>query len=125
MPATMPSRMGSSVRAAAWAMAAEPSPASLEKHARTMPQRNANHTDAPANPPVSAAGVNACLKISAKHAGISLAFVAITYAAARTYTTHNERHELGCDRPDALDPADDDQRYQCRDDHRRAKLGKC
>ena len=40
-PATTPSRTGSSVFAALWAMGAEPCPASFEKSARFMPQRNA------------------------------------------------------------------------------------
>ena len=40
-PATTPSRTGSSVLAALWAIGAEPCPASFEKSARFMPQRNA------------------------------------------------------------------------------------
>ena len=44
--ATRPSRTGSSVFAAAWAMAALPRPASLEKEERLIP-----HTSTPTNPP--------------------------------------------------------------------------
>jgi hypothetical protein len=40
-PATTPSRTGSFVFAAAWATGADPCPASEEKRARFMPQRNA------------------------------------------------------------------------------------
>ena len=40
-PATIPSRTGSLVLAAEWAMGEEPCPASLENKARFMPQRKA------------------------------------------------------------------------------------
>ena len=61
--------IGLSVRAAAWAMAALPSPASFEKIPRAKPQRSAIHTVAPANPPVPAVLVKALLRISARAAG--------------------------------------------------------
>ena len=61
--ATNPSRTGSFVFAAAWAIGALPSPASLEKAALLTPHVIAYNTVAPAKPPVAAVGVNACLKI--------------------------------------------------------------
>ena len=73
IPATTPSRMGSFVLAAAWAMAADPSPASFEKHARFNPHVNAIHTDTPAQAPVSATGVNAEVTIRARYFGTSAA----------------------------------------------------
>ena len=52
--ATIPSRTGSSVRAAAWAMAAEPQPASLLKAARRKPW-----ISTPTKPPKPASQENA------------------------------------------------------------------
>ena len=57
---TNPSLAGCGVRAVAWAMAALPSPASLEKMARRNPM-----TSAPSAPPVAPAGVNAPFQIAA------------------------------------------------------------
>ena len=48
--ATTPSEAGRRVLAAAWAMGAEPMPASLEKVARRMPQMKAE-----SRPPITAA----------------------------------------------------------------------
>ncbi len=50
---------GDSAVEAAWAMGAEPRPASLEKTPRAMPMRMAIITEAPAKPPCAAVGVNA------------------------------------------------------------------
>ena len=58
--AMMPCRTGLLVCAAAWAMAADPSPDSFENMPRATPKRNwLRPTAAPANPPVAAAGVKA------------------------------------------------------------------
>ena len=55
--ATVPWRTGLSVLAAAWAMGALPSPASLEKMPRATPEPDGRRiTVAPANPPPAAAG---------------------------------------------------------------------
>ena len=63
--ATIPSRTGSSVFAAEWAIAALPSPASLEKAARFIPR-----IMTPTAPPKIAFLVKAIETISAKVAGI-------------------------------------------------------
>ena len=54
--ATMPSRTGSSVLAAAWAMGAEPWPDSLENSPRFTPQVSMKMKPPPAKPPTCAAG---------------------------------------------------------------------
>ena len=58
---TMPSVIGSLVRTAEWAMAAEPTPASLEKAARLKPW-----IKAPTKPPATPSPVNAPSKICPK-----------------------------------------------------------
>ena len=67
--ATIPSRAGSLVRAAAWAKAAEPRPASLEKAARLTPM-----TRTPKKPPYMACGEKASRKIVAIMAGTWVMF---------------------------------------------------
>jgi len=57
--ATRPSLMGYFVLAAAWAMAADPCPASLENKPRYTPHLRARKNEEPANPPVIAVPVNA------------------------------------------------------------------
>ena len=64
--ATMPCRTGLFVLAAAWAIAAEPKPDSLENTPRATPNRMAAATAAPAKPPVAATGVKAYEKIKAR-----------------------------------------------------------
>ncbi len=63
---TTPCRTGSWVRAAAWAMGALPSPASLENTPRATPNRRTWAMAAPVNPPVAAVPVNASVKIMPK-----------------------------------------------------------
>ena len=55
----MPSETGSSPRAAAWAIGADPCPASLENRPRFTPRLNAYAKLAPRNPPPAAEPVNA------------------------------------------------------------------
>ena len=57
--AMTPCRTGLLVCAAAWAMAADPRPDSLENTPRATPKRTAAATAAPAKPPAAAAGVKA------------------------------------------------------------------
>ncbi len=83
--ATTPSRIGSSVLAAAWAMGAEPWPDSLENSPRLMPQVSMNTKVPPANPPIWAAGSKADLKISARVGGTSAACMISTTEAVVTY----------------------------------------
>ena len=70
---TIPSCTGYSLRAAEWAIAAEPMPASLEKAARLMPI-----TRQPRKPPTAASGLKAPRTIAASAAGIAGAFVIST-----------------------------------------------
>jgi hypothetical protein len=58
-PATTPSRTGSSVLAAEWAIGADPWPASLENSARFMPKRKAYPAVPPMKAPAASVGVNA------------------------------------------------------------------
>ena len=60
---TIPSSAGSSVRAEAWAIGAEPCPASLEYNPLFTPRSKAYAKVAPRKPPVAAEPVNASLKI--------------------------------------------------------------
>ncbi len=53
------------VLAAAWAIADEPCPASLENTARFMPNKKAEATVPPRNAPVASVGENAQVTISA------------------------------------------------------------
>jgi hypothetical protein len=62
--ATVPWATGSSDCAAAWAMGALPSPASLEKMPRATPNWMAATTVAPAKPPAAAVGEKAWVTIS-------------------------------------------------------------
>ena len=55
----MPSATGSLVRAEAWAIGAEPCPASLENRPRLTPRLSAKARLAPRNPPVAAEPVKA------------------------------------------------------------------
>ncbi|SIA73682.1 Uncharacterised protein [Mycobacteroides abscessus subsp. abscessus] len=57
--AQKPCLTGWSVCAAAWAIGAVPSPASLEYNPRAKPQRMTSPMAAPAKPPIAAAGWNA------------------------------------------------------------------
>ena len=66
------------VFAAAAAMGELPSPLSLENTPRATPHRAVCITMAPANPPLAAVGVNACLNTSAKASGTALIFITIT-----------------------------------------------
>ena len=77
--ATIPSLTGSSVFAAEWAMAAEPSPASLEKTARRKPMMMT-----PIMPPVIPSGEKAPCQIAAKAAGIASKFNARISKAVST-----------------------------------------
>ena len=70
MPATRPSRTGSSVLAAACAMGDEPWPASFEKTARFMPNRNAEPAVPPMKAPAASVSENADVAISANSVGI-------------------------------------------------------
>ena len=80
--AMMPWRTGLFVVAAAWAMAAEPSPDSFENTPRATPKRIAAATAAPANPPVAAAGVNAWVKMRLMAAGTSAMLMMMMSSAA-------------------------------------------
>ena len=71
-PATIPSRAGSSVFAAACAIGDEPWPASLEKMARFIPNTNAAPAVPPMNAPADSVGTNADLTMSASIVGISV-----------------------------------------------------
>ena len=75
--ATNPSLAGCVVRAVAWAMAALPSPASLEKTARRKPM-----ISAPIAPPAAPAGVNAPFQIAATAPGSRSAFRAMVRVAS-------------------------------------------
>jgi hypothetical protein len=70
-PATTPSRTGSSVFAAEWAMGADPWPASFEKSARFMPQRNAKPAVPPKKAPWASVGEKAETTISRSMSGTS------------------------------------------------------
>ena len=61
--------MGELVEAAACAMGAVPSPASLEKMPRAMPMRMASMMEAPAAPPCAADGEKASRSTMAKMPG--------------------------------------------------------
>ena len=65
-------------------MAAEPKPDSLENTPLATPKRMAAATAAPANPPVAAVGVNACVKIKPKAAGTSTMLIRMMMSAAPT-----------------------------------------
>ena len=80
--AMIPCRTGLFVCAAACAMAAEPSPDSLEKTPRATPNRIAAATAAPAKPPVAAAGVKAWVKIRPNAAGTSAMLMMMISSAA-------------------------------------------
>jgi len=56
--ATNPSETGSWARAAAWAIGADPCPASFENKPRLTPLLNAKLKPAPKNPPTAAVPVN-------------------------------------------------------------------
>ena len=66
-----PWRAGWSLAAVAWAMGAEPLPASWVNTPRAIPMRQAYITVAPRKPPVAAVPVKASWKMLAKAAGIS------------------------------------------------------
>ena len=70
--ATNPSEAGYFVFTAAWAMEADPAPASLEKAARRKPVINT-----PKSPPSPAFGLNACEKIITKASSTKLKLVDI------------------------------------------------
>ena len=67
--ATYPSRTGYRVRAVAWAMAADPRPASFENTARRKPMMIT-----PIMPPVMPSGVKAPVQMAAKAPGSDEAF---------------------------------------------------
>ena len=73
-----PWRCGLRVWALAWAMAAEPRPASLEKLPRLAPSRIAAASAAPMKPPAAALPVNAPVKIEPSAAGTASAFATST-----------------------------------------------
>ena len=75
--ATRPSVSGSSVRTLAWAMGADPMPASLENAARRKPCRIT-----PSTPPCTPSGVNAPVRIEASAAGIAGTLLPITTSPA-------------------------------------------
>jgi hypothetical protein len=77
--ATSPSRTGSSVFAAACAMAAIPTPASFENAARCTPT-----SSVPSAPPRAASGANAERTMSASADGTADAFATSTSAQAAT-----------------------------------------
>src|SRR5690606_38763868 len=76
--ATSPSRTGSFVFAAAWAMADEPNPASLEKEARLTPQ-----TSTPTAPPKAAFSEKARWKMREKAPGMAEKLAKSTATDAR------------------------------------------
>ena len=69
--ATSPCSTGSLVLAAAWAIGALPSPASLENIPRATPKRIAAQTVAPAKPPAADAPLNALSMMVASAPGTS------------------------------------------------------
>src|SRR5690606_22522045 len=75
--ATKPSEGGLLVFAVLWAMAAEPTPASLEKAARWNPM-----TNTPKMPPFSAEGLNAPSKMAEKAGPMFWMFIMMTAKAA-------------------------------------------
>ena len=82
--ATTPSETGSGVLAAAWAMGAEPCPASLEKSPRRTPHmRVTTKTPAP-TPATPAWGSKASTTMREKAAGSSPRFMAMMMRAPRT-----------------------------------------
>ena len=82
--ATTPSRTGSSVLAAAWAMGAEPWPDSLLNRPRLTPQVSMKMNVPPAKPPICAAGLKAVRTISTSSPGISWKWSTSTMSAPAT-----------------------------------------
>jgi amino acid carrier protein len=80
--ATIPSRTGSSVLAAEWAIDADPTPPSLLNTARLIPV-----TGTPTNPPYKAAGAKACEHIALNTPGSLETLVKIINSDAETYST--------------------------------------
>ena len=78
--ATIPSVIGSSVFTAAWAIEADPTPASLENAARWNPT-----ISTPMMPPLMAEGANAPLMISPKACPVSPIFMMMMISATDTY----------------------------------------
>ena len=70
----MPSCMGSFVLATAWAIAAEPNPAPLEKALRLIPC-----TKIPISPPSTPDGEKASLNINPKAAGMAVKLTSNTH----------------------------------------------
>ena len=105
--ATMPSRTGSSVRAAEWAMAAEPVPASLLKAARRKPW-----ISTPTKPPTPASQEKALghdrREAVAQRAGVGQQ----DPEPAEHVEAAHERHDGRGDLADALDAADDDEAHE-------------
>ena len=77
--ATKPSLTGAAVRAAAWAMAAEPKPASLENTARRKPR-----IITPKAPPATPWGEKAPFQMAATAPGSASAFSAMMVSALNT-----------------------------------------
>ena len=82
--ATTPSDTGSSVLAAAWAMGAEPWPASLEKRPRLTPHIIVTSTAPTPVPATPAEGLKASRTMSASVAGIWPTFMPRMSSAALT-----------------------------------------
>ena len=78
---TIPSDTGSSARAAAWAMGAEPCPASLENSPRATPRLKAYANVAPRKPPLAAEPVNASRNTAPNDGTTCSTFAAITASA--------------------------------------------
>ena len=79
---TIPSDTGSSARAAAWAMGAEPCPASLENNPRATPRLKAYANVAPRKPPLAAEPVNASRNTATKDGTTCSTLAAMTASAA-------------------------------------------
>ena len=81
---TTPSDTGSSVLAAAWAMGADPCPASFENSPRLTPQlRVTSRTPMPV-PATPAVGLNASRRIRANVGSTAPAFIKMMRRAAKT-----------------------------------------
>ena len=81
---TTPSETGSSVFAAAWAIGAEPCPASLENSPRLTPQFRVTSKAPIPVPATPADGVNASLRMSPKVGRTSPRFIRMTSRAPNT-----------------------------------------
>ena len=82
--ATTPSETGSSVLAAAWAIGAEPWPASFENSPRRTPHIRVTRKAPTPVPAIPAEGLKASWKISMKEGMISPAFARMMKRAPRT-----------------------------------------